>query len=101
MRQRRGSIAREQARHDDARALHTRSLAIWEALGEDQGVASPQKNYLGFVAWLCGDFAGVEPGAWRRWPRFAQPAIQTGTVSRSPTTRRWWVWAREATRPGR
>jgi predicted ATPase/DNA-binding CsgD family transcriptional regulator len=60
VRQRLGSIAREQGRYDEARELHRRSKAIWEELGESQGVASSQ-NYLGFVAWLAGDFAGAEP----------------------------------------
>jgi predicted ATPase/DNA-binding CsgD family transcriptional regulator len=59
-RQRLGSIAREQSRYDDARELHRASWGIWEELGETQGVASSQ-NYLGFVAWLAGDFAGAEP----------------------------------------
>jgi predicted ATPase/DNA-binding CsgD family transcriptional regulator len=59
VRQRLGSIAREQARYEVARELHAQSLATWEALGEPQGVASSQ-NYLGFVAWLSGDFAGAE-----------------------------------------
>lgn len=59
VRQRLGSIAREQARYDEARELHAQSLATWEAVGEPQGVASSQ-NYLGFVAWLSGDFAGAE-----------------------------------------
>ncbi|MGZ4299000.1 MAG: tetratricopeptide repeat protein [Solirubrobacteraceae bacterium] len=59
-RQRLGSIAREQGRYDEARELHRQSQAIWEELGESQGVASSQ-NYLGFVAWLAGDFAGAEP----------------------------------------
>jgi len=58
-RQRLGSIAREQARYDEARELHRHSRAIWEELGESQGVASSD-NYLGFVAWLAGDFAGAE-----------------------------------------
>jgi predicted ATPase/DNA-binding CsgD family transcriptional regulator len=58
-RQRLGSIAREQGRYDDARALHRASQAIWAQLGEKQGVASSQ-NYLGFVAWLAGDFAGAD-----------------------------------------
>ncbi|HEX3978933.1 MAG TPA: tetratricopeptide repeat protein [Solirubrobacteraceae bacterium] len=59
VRQRLGSIARERARYEEARELHAQSLAIWEALGEPEGVASSQ-NYLGFVAWLSGDFAGAE-----------------------------------------
>jgi DNA-binding CsgD family transcriptional regulator/tetratricopeptide (TPR) repeat protein len=54
--QRLGSIAREQARYDEARDLHERSLAMWESLGDSEGVASSQ-NYLGFVGWLSGDFA--------------------------------------------
>ena len=59
VRQRLGSIARERARYDEACELHAQSLAIWETLGEPLGVASSQ-NYLGFVAWLSGDFAGAE-----------------------------------------
>ena len=54
-RQRLGSIAREQARYAEAQDLHTQSLAIWESLGDPEGVASAQ-NYLGFVAWLSGEF---------------------------------------------
>jgi predicted ATPase/DNA-binding CsgD family transcriptional regulator len=57
--QRLGSIAREQGRYDEARALHQRSLTIWEGLGDQRGVASSQ-NYLGFVAWLDGDSATAE-----------------------------------------
>ena len=37
--QRLGSIAREQARYDDARDLHERSLAIWHELGDEGGIA--------------------------------------------------------------
>ena len=55
--QRLGSIAREQARYDDARELHERSRAIWESLGDTAAVAASQ-NYLGFVAWLSGEAAG-------------------------------------------
>ena len=58
-RQRLGSIAREQGRYDQARELHRRSRAIWQQLGESQGVASSD-YYLGFVAWLAGDFADAE-----------------------------------------
>jgi len=59
-RQRLGSIAREQARYDEARSLHERAMAIWEALEDGEGVASCQ-NYLGFVAWLAGEFDGTDP----------------------------------------
>jgi predicted ATPase len=52
--QRLGSIAREQARYDDARDLHRRSLAVWEKLGDRVGIATSH-DYLGFVAWLSGD----------------------------------------------
>ena len=58
-RQRLGSIAREQARYAQARELHERAMAIWEALGDREGVASSQ-NYLGFVAWLSGDWDAAD-----------------------------------------
>jgi predicted ATPase/DNA-binding CsgD family transcriptional regulator len=57
--QRLGSIAREQARYDDAVELHRRSLAIWEKLADETGIASSH-DYLGFVAWLSGDEQGAE-----------------------------------------
>ncbi len=57
--QRLGSIAREQARYDESRSFHQQSLAIWEALGDREGVASTQ-NYLAFVAWLTHDFERAE-----------------------------------------
>jgi predicted ATPase/DNA-binding CsgD family transcriptional regulator len=52
--QRLGSISREQARYDEARDLHVRSLAIWEQLGDEAGIAASH-DYVGFVAWLSGD----------------------------------------------
>jgi predicted ATPase/DNA-binding CsgD family transcriptional regulator len=52
--QRLGSIAREQARYDEARDLHQRSLDIWQELGDEGGVAVSH-DYLGFVAWMSGD----------------------------------------------
>jgi predicted ATPase/DNA-binding CsgD family transcriptional regulator len=52
--QRLGSIAREQARYDEARELHERALALWQELGDAAGVAASH-DYLGFVAWLSGD----------------------------------------------
>ena len=52
--QRLGSIAREQARYDEARDLHQRSLHIWQELGDEGGVAVSH-DYLGFVAWMSGD----------------------------------------------
>ena len=57
--QRLGSIAREQARYDEARDLHRRSLAIWEKLADETGIASSH-DYLGFVAWLSGDEQAAE-----------------------------------------
>jgi predicted ATPase/DNA-binding CsgD family transcriptional regulator len=52
--QRLGSIAREQARYDEARDLHQRSLAIWVELGDEAGIAVSH-DYLGFAAWMSGD----------------------------------------------
>jgi predicted ATPase/DNA-binding CsgD family transcriptional regulator len=57
--QRLGSIAREQARYDEARDLHLRSLAIWEQLGDESGIAASH-DYLGFVGWLSGDEQAAE-----------------------------------------
>ncbi|HLI59209.1 MAG TPA: tetratricopeptide repeat protein [Solirubrobacteraceae bacterium] len=57
--QRLGSIAREQGRYDDARRLHGESLAVWTELGDAHGVASSE-NFLGFAAWLAGDWASAE-----------------------------------------
>jgi predicted ATPase/DNA-binding CsgD family transcriptional regulator len=57
--QRLGSIAREQARYDEARDLHLRSLAIRETLGDEYGIAA-SNDYLGFVAWLSGDEQAAE-----------------------------------------
>lgn len=39
--------------------LHERSLAIWIELHDDEGVAA-SRQYLGFCAWLSGDFARAE-----------------------------------------
>ncbi len=57
--QRLGSIAREQGRYDEARDLHSQSLAIWSELGDERGIAA-SNNYLGFVAWLVGDLQAAE-----------------------------------------
>ncbi|MGH2857354.1 MAG: tetratricopeptide repeat protein [Solirubrobacteraceae bacterium] len=57
--QRLGSIAREQGRYDEARALHDRALQLWAQLGDPDGVAA-SKSLLGFAAWLSGDFDGAE-----------------------------------------
>jgi DNA-binding CsgD family transcriptional regulator len=57
--QRLGSIAREQAHYDQAQDFHERSLALWESLGDADGVATA-RNYLGFVGWLRGDCAAAE-----------------------------------------
>jgi DNA-binding CsgD family transcriptional regulator/tetratricopeptide (TPR) repeat protein len=51
-----GSIAREQARYDEAYRLHEESMAIWAGLDEPAGVAA-SLDYLGFAAWLEGDYA--------------------------------------------
>ena len=58
-RQRLGSIAREQGRHQESRRLHLEALSLWEGLGDAEGVAS-SRNYLAFVAWLAGDFPEAE-----------------------------------------
>ncbi len=57
--QRLGSIAREQGRYEEARALHERSAAIWRALG-DRGAIAASDNYLAFVGWLSRDFELAE-----------------------------------------
>jgi predicted ATPase/DNA-binding CsgD family transcriptional regulator len=57
--QRLGSIAREQGRYGESLELHERSMAIWSALGDGEGIASSQ-SYIGFCAWLSGDFTRAE-----------------------------------------
>lgn len=59
VRQRLGSIAREQGRYDEAAALHEASRALWSELGDAAGVASSE-DYLSFVAWLTGDLGRAE-----------------------------------------
>ncbi|HTX01452.1 MAG TPA: tetratricopeptide repeat protein, partial [Acidimicrobiales bacterium] len=49
-----GSISREQARYEDARAFHEASLAIRIALG-DEVAAAHCEDQMGFAAWLEGD----------------------------------------------
>lgn len=44
-----------QGRYDEARGLHEASLAISAELG-DHGAVAESENYLGFAAWLEGDF---------------------------------------------
>ncbi len=58
-RQRLGSIAREQARYEQARRLHEQSRELWEALGDEEGVAGSWA-YLGFADWLAGAYARAE-----------------------------------------
>jgi tetratricopeptide (TPR) repeat protein len=53
-----GSIAREQARYDESRALHLASLDIYRSLDDSNGVASCL-DYLSLAAWLSGDFEGA------------------------------------------
>ena len=57
--QRLGSIAREQGGYNEARELHSQSLAIWSELGEQGGIVA-SNNYLGFVVWLIGDHQAAE-----------------------------------------
>ncbi len=57
--QRLGSIGREQGRYEESRELHERSMAIWQARGDHEGVALSQ-NYLAFVAWLSCDLELAE-----------------------------------------
>lgn len=57
--QRLGSIGREQGRYEESRRLHQESMAIWDALGDPEGVASSQ-GFLAFVAWLSCDFERAE-----------------------------------------
>jgi predicted ATPase/DNA-binding CsgD family transcriptional regulator len=59
VKQRLGSIAREQGRYDDARRLHLSARDLWSALGDDAGVAASD-DYLCFVAWLEGDHTQAE-----------------------------------------
>lgn len=58
VRQRLGSIAREQGRYDEAVALHEASRDLWAELGDAGGVAASE-DYLAFVAWLRGDLEGA------------------------------------------
>ena len=43
------------ARYAEAISRHEGSLALWRALGDENGVAR-SLNYVGFSAWLNGDF---------------------------------------------
>lgn len=59
VRQRLGSIAREQGRYDEAFMLHEASRALWSELGDAAGVAASE-DFLSFVAWLTGDLERAE-----------------------------------------
>jgi predicted ATPase/DNA-binding CsgD family transcriptional regulator len=59
VRQRLGSIAREQGRYEEAFALHESSRALWSELGDAAGVAVSE-DFLSFVAWLTGDLQSAE-----------------------------------------
>jgi DNA-binding SARP family transcriptional activator len=50
-----GSVSREQGRYARSMELHRESLAIAEAAGDRWAVAGAH-GYLGFAAWLHGDF---------------------------------------------
>ncbi|MGI8867534.1 MAG: ATP-binding protein [Mycobacteriales bacterium] len=60
--QRRGAIARERGRYDEAIDLHRRARAIFRDLDEDLGVALSD-NLLALTAWLRGDFGDAERAA--------------------------------------
>jgi DNA-binding SARP family transcriptional activator len=51
-----GSVARERARYDAARALHTESRTLWQRLSDAEGMAR-SANYLSLLAWLQQDLA--------------------------------------------
>jgi predicted ATPase/DNA-binding SARP family transcriptional activator len=59
--QRLGGVDREQGRYQQAERHHRESQALFEAIGDNWGVASAH-GYLGFAAWLQADTkrAGVE-----------------------------------------
>lgn len=59
VRQRLGSIAREQGRYDEATALHAASRTLWSELGDAAGVAVSD-DFLAFVCWLTGDLERAE-----------------------------------------
>jgi predicted ATPase/DNA-binding CsgD family transcriptional regulator len=67
--QRLGSISREQARYEESQVLHGRSLEIWRALEDAEGVASSE-SYLAFVGWLAGDFATAREAGRRALAEF-------------------------------
>jgi tetratricopeptide (TPR) repeat protein len=50
-----GSVAREQGRYGRSAELHTESLAI-ASVGGDRSAAASAHGYLGFTAWLQGEF---------------------------------------------
>ena len=50
-----GSVAREQGRYARSAQLHSESLEMAKAAGDEWAEASA-RSYLGFVSWLQGDF---------------------------------------------
>jgi predicted ATPase len=108
--QRPGSIAREQGRHDDARDLHARSLAVWREIGHADGAAA-SKDYLGFVDWPRATPTPRRRHVPPRWPSSARPEIfstappRSSTSGRAPCTAescrsRASVWSRRWRAPG-
>ncbi|MGO9971764.1 MAG: tetratricopeptide repeat protein [Solirubrobacteraceae bacterium] len=78
--QRLGSIAREQARYDEARQLHESARTLWARLGDPRGVASAE-DYLAFVDWLEGDGEAAGRHASRALSHFEAAGLQQETAA--------------------
>ena len=74
-----GSVAREQGRYARAQELHTESLAVAEAAGDDWAVASAH-SYLAFVSWLQRDFGPASTQAGTALARFRALGDVEGTA---------------------
>ena len=86
--QRLGSIAREQARYEDARELHQRSLAIWHELGDAERHRLLAR--LPGVRRLAARRSEDERGRMRRWRWRSSSA----PVTCGPRRARWSTSAR-------
>ena len=60
--QRRGALARETARYDDARRHHQTALDLWRELGNPREQAI-SLDHLAFTAWMEGDLSRAESEA--------------------------------------
>ena len=89
-----GSVAREQGRYDRSLELHAEGLAIAEAAGDNQAVATAH-NFLGFASWLRGDYDALSPSAlWpargsRLWATWRASSGRCSASARSRASRAW------------